>query len=161
MKIPIIALILQGIPEQVAVVTLAFVLAKASIDWKKIILSGIVMAFSAYILRLLPITFWVHTIILIGILFLIVNQVGRVSTQLSLLGSAISFISLLLFEIICVSFLLGIFNISFESVDMNVYKRILVSYPQVLLLFLVSYILYKKGLTLRKFFMKDDFSYRQ
>ncbi len=64
MNIRFLALVFQGIPEQIAIVPLAFVIAKVPIRWIEIIPIGIGLAFVAYVLRLLPITFGVHTIFL-------------------------------------------------------------------------------------------------
>jgi hypothetical protein len=66
MKIPILALIFQGIPEQIAVATLAFVIADIPLVWKRIIFIGIIVAFTSYILRLFPLTFGIHTVLIMA-----------------------------------------------------------------------------------------------
>lgn len=84
-KIPLIALLLQGIPEQIAVVTLAFVIARISLKWNKVLLIGIVLAFCAYVIRLFPIPFGIHTILLIFLLFIFLTRLGKKDVSLSFL----------------------------------------------------------------------------
>lgn len=60
MNVPFIALLLQGIPEQIALVTLAFVIAKLPFTWKKAVLIGTSFAVFAYVIRLFPIPFGLH-----------------------------------------------------------------------------------------------------
>lgn len=40
MRIPLIVLIFQGVPEGIAIYTLAFVLAKIDLNWRKIIVGA-------------------------------------------------------------------------------------------------------------------------
>jgi hypothetical protein len=47
MRIPILALIFQGIPESIATYTLAFVIAKIPLEWKKLLIIGVSTAFIA------------------------------------------------------------------------------------------------------------------
>jgi len=138
---PLIALILQGIPEQIAVVTLAFVIARVPLDWKKIILGGIFLALSVYLLRMLPITFGVHTIVLIGFLFFIVFRSGQVSLTSSIITSILSILTLIILEIISLSILMPVFNITHDVFVKNVFLRILITLPQVLLIFIVAFVI--------------------
>lgn len=142
MKIPLIALILQGIPEQIAVVTLAFVIAKISIDWKKISLIGIILALSSYVLRLFPITFGIHTIVLIALLFIFLIKLNQINLNVALVASLISFLALIITETICIKILMSLFNITSAAIISNTVIRILISLPQVLIMFLLAYVIY-------------------
>lgn len=142
MKIPLIALILQGIPEQIAVVTLAFVIAKISIDWKKISLIGIILALSSYVLRLFPITFGIHTIVLIALLFIFLIKLNQINLNVALVASLISFLALIITETICIKILMFLFNITSAAIISNTVIRILTSLPQVLIIFLLAYVIY-------------------
>lgn len=143
MKIPFWALVLQGIPEQIAVVTLAFVLAKVPIRWREIIPMGIGFALTAYILRLLPITFGVHTIVLIGILFILLIQVYKKSISTSILASLMSFLTLIMLETTFVSLYMFNFKISLQTLITNVPIRIVTALPQIILLFLIAWVILK------------------
>lgn len=143
MKVPFIALILQGIPEEIALVTLAFVIAKIPLEWKKIVPGGVVLAIAAYILRLLPITFGIHTIIILGLLFLFLVKFGKGAFDTSLIASLISVLVLIVTETVCLSLLMPFFGVTPEMLFTNVAVRILITLPQVFLLFIFAFIVTK------------------
>ncbi len=143
MKIPFLSLILQGIPEQIALVTLAFILARINLEWKKIVAFGVILAFVAYVLRLFPITFGIHTIILIGLLFVFLNQFCHVPLLVSLKASLISYLVLITIEFVFFTSLMALFGMSFEKYLTDVPIRILLGLPQVFILFILAFIILK------------------
>ncbi|KUO64103.1 MAG: hypothetical protein APF84_08315 [Gracilibacter sp. BRH_c7a] len=143
MRIPLLALIFQGIPEQIAVVTLVFVLTRIRLEWKKIVLFGIILAFAAYVLRLFPITFGIHTIVLIGLQFVFLVQLYQAPVIIALRGTLIAFLIFIVIEYICFTLLIYLFDINFETYLNNIPTRILIGLPQVFLLFTLSYIILK------------------
>lgn len=143
MKIPMTALIFGGIPEQIALVTLAFEILSIPVRWRETVLIGTSFAWIAYLLRLLPITFGVHTIVLVGILFLVLMHFYTKPISSSLLASLISFLALILFESVTLSLLTSLFKINSYTLNTNILIRTLVAWPQVLLLFLSALIIKK------------------
>lgn len=143
MSIPLIALIVQGIPEQIAIVTLSFIIANIPLDWLKIVLIGIALAFIAYLIRLFPITFGLHTLFLIWVQFLILVQLCKLSVLTSLRATLISILTLIVVETICVSMLMSIFHLTLEIFHQDIFIRILISLPQVFLIFLIAFIIFK------------------
>jgi len=77
MEMTFLTLLLLGIPEQVGIVVLATSLAKTSLKFKEIIFMGTILAVSAYLIRQIPITFGVHTVVLIGINFFYLNYIKK------------------------------------------------------------------------------------
>ncbi len=140
MKIPVIALLLQGIPEGIAVAALTFVLSKAELNWKKICLFGIGLSFIAYAIRLLPITLGVHTIVCLSLLIVFMNAFTDADTVVSIVSSVVSFLALLLFETMSIRIITSVFNITFETFLKNSILRTLIGLPHVVLLFLTGYI---------------------
>ncbi|KUO73299.1 MAG: hypothetical protein APF81_11855 [Desulfosporosinus sp. BRH_c37] len=157
-NIPWIALLLQGIPEQTAVVTLAFVIARIPLQWKKILLIGIVLAFISYIVRLFPIPFGVHSFLIIILLFIALTWLGKGDFSLSLLASLVSFLALVIFELVCLSLLMPVFGVTPETLFTNLLIRILITEPQVILLLISAFLLYKfipkKRLEMNEFIRK-------
>jgi len=139
----LIALLLQGIPEQTAVATLAFVIAKIPLKWNKVLLIGIILAICAYVVRLFPIPFGIHTILLIILLFIALIKLGKGDFSLSLLASLLSFLALAIFEFACLSLLMPVFGLTPESLSTDSIKRIAIAEPQVLLLFIFAFLLNK------------------
>ena len=143
MKIPLLALIIQGIPETIAVVTLASVLARIGLEWKKIVLFGAFLAFTAYVLRLFPITFGTHTIILTGLMFIFLIHYCQAPVLMALKACLISYLALIIVEYVCMTLLASLFGVTFEMVLENTTTRILITLPQVIIIFLLSFVLLK------------------
>lgn len=143
MQIPFLAVIIQGIPEQIAVVTLAFVIAKLPLEWRKIILLGITLALTSYAVRLLPITFGIHTILLIGLLFFLVFKFGQCALNTALIASLASFLTLIIVETISISALMYMSNLTPDTIFSDTTTRIIISYPQVLIVFFIAFVVRK------------------
>ncbi|MGI6120400.1 MAG: hypothetical protein ACOYIB_07540 [Desulfosporosinus sp.] len=142
-RIPLLALILQGIPEQIAVATLAFVIAKTPLKLKKVILIGIVLAFCAYVIRLFPIPFGMHTISLILLLTILLNRLGKRDIGLSFLATSVTYLVLAILEYICMSVFLFLGGYTLETISYDVVMRIVSGVPHVFLLFISAFFLKK------------------
>ncbi|KJS21048.1 MAG: hypothetical protein VR72_12050 [Clostridiaceae bacterium BRH_c20a] len=138
-------MIFFGIPEGISVALFAFVLSKAELEWKKIILIGVVLPFTAYLLRLLPITFGVHTIVYMGVLFFMLNRSGNVDIMSSTLNSIITMLTLIILEVVTSLGIMNLFKISPVEIEKNILLNMLVFYPHVIIMFILSYILRIKG----------------
>lgn len=151
MNIPLISLIFQGIPEQVAVVNLAFVINKVSLKWIQIIPLGITLATVSFGVRLLPIPFGLHTISIIILLFIFLIRMGKGDVSLSLLASLVSFLCLAIFETASLFILMAVFGVTPDELYTNQVIRIVLGEPHVLLLFTFAFFLkkiyFKKGQT--------------
>lgn len=138
-----IALIFQGIPEQIAVVVLAFIIVGIPLKWKKVILIGISLAFISYGVRLFTIPFGSHTLLLIIVLFFALTLLGKGDLSLSLIASLISFLLLVIFEFVGVSLLMRIMGVTPETLFSSPLKRTMVGESNVLLMFLAAFLLNK------------------
>ncbi|KGP76245.1 membrane protein [Desulfosporosinus sp. Tol-M] len=141
-------MLLQGIPEQIAVAALAFVIAKIPLKWNKVVLIGIILAFCAYVVRLLPIPFGIHLILLIVLLFIALLWLGKGDFSLSLIACLLSFLALVIFEYVCLSLLMPVFGLTPESLSTDLVKRIVIGEFHVFLLFITAFLL-------NKFYKKD------
>ncbi|WP_461388101.1 hypothetical protein [Desulfosporosinus fructosivorans] len=152
-----IVLLLQGIPEQIAVVTLAFIIAKIPWKWSKVLLIGGVLAFFAYGIRLLPIPFGIHTILLLLILSICLARLGKIDIGLSFFASLVTFLVLAIFEYCCMSLYMLFFGFTPETLFNDPVIRIVVGAPHVLLLFILAFLVksyFKKENN--KFFARDN-----
>lgn len=143
MKIPLVAFILQGIPECMATITLAFVLAEIRLKWKNIALYGFILALVTYFVRLLPITFGTHTVIFMGFVFILLIYFFQVSIFTAFKASLISYLLLIIIEYTCLSLFSALYNLSFEVFLTDVTIRILATLPQVFILFIIAFIILK------------------
>jgi hypothetical protein len=143
MKIPLLALIFQGIPEQIAVATLAFVIANIPLSWKKIMVIGVILAVSSYLIRLMPITFGIPTVLLMGVLCILLLLLGKSNLNSSLLASLLSFLSLIIAETVAVAIQTNLLKISIEAILNNLTLRIITGYPHILIILGLAAIIYK------------------
>lgn len=143
MKISLLTLLLQGIPESVALVTLAFVIAHIPLKWLKIIFIGTLLAVCAYEIRQLPIPFGLHIIINLILLFIFLIREGQTDLSLSLISSIFSYLALIILETVSTSLLIPVFGVSLNMVSKNIGIWILLGEPQVLLLFVLAFVLDK------------------
>ena len=140
-NIPWIALLLQGIPEITAVITLAFVIARIPLNWKRILQIGIVLALISYVVRLFPIPFGLHLFLLIILLFIALIWLGKGDVGLSLIASLLSVLTLVIFEFVCLSLFMPVFGVTPETLFTNLAIRIAIGEPQVLLTFVSAFLL--------------------
>jgi len=139
MKISLVSLIFQGIPESIALVVLAFFVAKAKVKWPMAILLGGILAVSAFFIRMLPVTFGLHTIVNIVLLLLFVTYFGRVNLISATVAVFLSFFILVFVETVIHYAMYSILNLSFEEISKNQVLMIISGIPQIVLLFLVAF----------------------
>lgn len=141
--ISLISLLLQGIPENTALVTLAFVIARIPLKWNKALLIGTVLAICAYVVRLFHLPFGVHTIVLIILLFIFLTWFGKGDYSLYLLASLLSSLALVILETCFLSLIMLVFGATPEILYTDDVIRIVITEPQVLLLFTFAFLLNK------------------
>lgn len=145
MSIPIIVLIFQGIPEQIAVALLAFTIAGISFKWLEAIFLGTTLAIVAYLIRLLPVTFGVHTVILICFLFFYLSLIKKIDLSRAILSTLLSFLLLLFCESLIVPIIMHFLDISRTDLLINNKLRILVTLPHVFILYFLVFLINKIG----------------
>lgn len=150
MKIPFLAWLLQGIPESIALASVAVALAKGVLPWKKIVRIGLYQALSAYILRLIPFTPGVHVVLLITTLAFYMIWICEVNLKVSVIVSAITLCLLLVFEVLFNTgmFALGIVNP--DDLMQSTILRTVMGYPQILFLLALAFLINKRGWVLSK-----------
>jgi len=97
-------------------------------------------------MRMITIPFGNHTILLIILLFIALTWLGKGDFSLCLLASLVSFLTLAIFEFVCLSLLMPIFGVTPETLFTNLKIRIMITEPQVFLMFCSAFLLnkYKK-----------------
>ena len=140
-NIPLLALLLQGIPELIAVVTLSFVIARIPLNWKTIVGFALILAFFSYLVRLSSIAYGLHTLLLLSLLSSILFKISKGNVSLSMIASIGSFLALGIFEYVSLSILMPLFNFTTTELLTNELIRILSGEPHVILLFIFAFLL--------------------
>lgn len=144
-ELTVLILIIQGIPEQIALITFGCAIAKLPFKWKEIVAMGIVMALAARIIRSVAfLPFGLHTIVLLLMLFLYLVISGKTEVSLALIASIGSFFALIIYEVVSVTIMTELTQISRGTWYTNESLRILFGYPHIILLFVTAFIVRKK-----------------
>lgn len=140
-KIPILSAIFQGIPESMALVFLTMVLLKARINWKTILALGVIQTALAFLIRMLPFAFGVHTVLLILSISLMVAYVTKNEIIRVVPAAISSLIVLIAFEFIGMKFITTVFSIGIEKIVAEPLFRIMAGIPQIILMFITGFII--------------------
>ncbi|GAB6152106.1 hypothetical protein JCM17380_08560 [Desulfosporosinus burensis] len=143
MNIPVIVLLLQGIPEGTAITTLAFVISRIPLKLNQILLIGTALAVCAYVVRLFPIPFGVHTILIVFILFIVLTILSKGDVGLSFMASILSCLALVIIETACLSLLMPVLSITPKILFTNHAVWIGLGEIHVLVLFTSAFLLNK------------------
>jgi len=141
MEMSLFRLAFYGIPESIALVTLAFVLAKAKLQWKKVVFMGALLACTAYVLRLIPITFGVHTIVCMGLFIFLLNYFVKVDLTRTITSVLITYIILAIVETGSRTITLKLLNWSVEEVMKNELLITLTGLPEVVILCFLAFVI--------------------
>lgn len=112
-EITIMELILRTIPESFLLILGGCLISRKSIDNKSYFISSILFAISTYLVRMLPIQFGVHTILIIMIFILINTSLNKIPIRKAISSSLISIIILSICESI------NLFILNYLKVDMQ------------------------------------------
>ena len=138
MPIPFVAWLFQGIPECIAVAAVVFSLGTERLHWRTVTLVGIFQALIIYLIRLLPLSTYIHVIVAVVTLACLCAKYGKFDIELSCIYSLIALLAVLFFEF-GFMYLADYFQIiTYDQFLFDVGLRILVGLPQVVALFLLA-----------------------
>jgi len=143
MELTILQWIFQSIPECLALSSFAVVVSNHKLDLKMVLLIGLPQAIAVYLVRLLPITFGVHFIILIVVLAVNLNLQLKIKFGRSLLTALVALIILAAAEIAFITLILSVTGNTFEQVSQNNLLLIFYGLPQTIFLFLLAISVYR------------------
>lgn len=143
-ELTLLSLIVQGIPEQIALITLACAIAKAPFKWRDMVILAAIMGSMAKIIRSLPLPFGVHTIVLLLLLFLFLNYWNKIDVSLALIGTIGGFVALMIYEVVSITIITELIQIPRETWYTNELLKIAFGYPHIILLFLTAFIVRRR-----------------
>ncbi len=138
MELSILQWLFQGIPECLAVTGLALVLIGRSLELRNVLLIGLPYAGIAYLVRLLPLSFGIHTILFVITLAIMLNVRIKIQFSKSLLTALVVLVILAAIEMILATLIYSLSSTSFEQVKQNIFLWIIYGWPQIIVIFLLS-----------------------
>ncbi len=150
---PLIALILQSIPESFAFLLFALAITHFKFKWRQLIFASILIAFTTYIIRSLLIQYGINITLEIPLIFLIIKFVFKISFKRAVLISLFGLTALGLAEGAVTPILLSITGISLQQALNSSILRIIVPMPQIIGLLVLGFYLYRKNI----YIFNEDF----
>lgn len=138
------------IPESFILVLAGYAFSSKKIEKKVFCISSILLAVATYLIRMLPIHFGVHTIILIMIYVLVTVYINKLDVIKSISAVLISSIILFICEWINVYVLTYLFKLSGEIMFRNTATKVLYGIPSLILFSFIIGLIFYKNLHLRK-----------
>lgn len=149
LKLSCISFLIQGIPESIAIIAFCYALLDLNFEWPRIIKQGLVLAISTYLIRLLPLPFGVHTIVVIFILVYYLARFSKVKLILAFKASLLTYIAIAIAEIFFNELGLRLLDLTLTEAYNNKFLWSLLGLPQVFLLFFLSRIIKSSPYSLR------------
>lgn len=150
LNLSLLELFLRAIPESCIFIFAGYAFSGKEINKISFGISSILLAIAAYLVRMLPIHFGVHTIILLISYVLLTVFLNKVDTIKAISAGLISSIILFICEWLNVFMLINLFKIRVEIMFKSNFLKILYGIPSILLFALVIFLIWYKNLHLRK-----------
>ncbi|MBC7344861.1 MAG: hypothetical protein H5U03_05500 [Clostridia bacterium] len=149
MKLTITQFLIQGYPESLALAALAIAIAGQKLMFRDVLLVGTLQAVTALVVRSLPITFGIHTLILLTLLTFYLNTVLKIPILACFRGALVSLICLGVFEMLFLGSIASIMGLKMGDIASAPLLLTFLALPQVgatiALGLIIDYIRFKKG----------------
>ncbi|AJA49376.1 hypothetical protein CPAST_c33100 [Clostridium pasteurianum DSM 525 = ATCC 6013] len=139
LKLSALEFFFRTIPESFLIVMVAYIFANKKISRKSFIVASLILAVITYLVRLLPISFGVNTMINMIVFIIIGINIIKININISIISVFISVISIYLCEWINVIILNDLFNIDRFSND---YFKFLLTMPSLFMFAIVVLLFY-------------------
>lgn len=143
LKLTLFELIVRTIPEGFLFILASYIFASQQIDKKRYCIAGVLIGICTYLIRMLPINFGVHTIILLVLYTLIGILICKINVVRCITAGLVSIIIMFTSELLNVVLIQKILEIPLEKVVGNPYMKQLYFMPSLLIFASVMFILYK------------------
>jgi hypothetical protein len=142
LKISWFEFVVRGIPEEFLFVLAVHAFSKTGINLKKYLLSGVLLWIMAYLIRLLPIQYGVHTILGLIVLIVLVSSVNKIDIIKSIRAGIIIFTLVFIFEGINVFFIQSVLKKDINIIMGDHILKTLYGLPSVMVFGIVVLIYY-------------------
>jgi len=138
MPIPFSSWLLQGIPECIALAALVFSLGTERLNWRSAVLAGICQAIAIHLIRLMPLSLYIHTIIGVVTLAVFCSKFGKLDIQLSYIYSLVAFFVVILCEALFLTLFDYLHIMTYFQFQTDAKLRTITGMPQVIVVLLLA-----------------------
>lgn len=132
----LLSLIFQDFPESIIFALACFILLNLKLEWKRILIIALLQTFTNLV-RLLPIAFGMHTIILIISLVLYIRIITNLKLSKIFITVIICFVVVAISQIIYYEPMMKLFNLDYQGVTSSPFYRAIFSIPEYIALLLI------------------------
>lgn len=147
--IPLIPFLGVSVPESLVLYYIALTLSRTKRALYYLLALSFITSLFSYTIRLLPLAFGAHTILELGLIFVLVKYSFHIPWRLALNVTVISGIILGVAESISVPLLTHIFSLTLSQAISDPLLRIVVTLPHLILLFVLTHLTARRGWRLR------------
>lgn len=141
LKLSPIDMLLTGLPESILIILSIYSLAKKPIDKKRYLMLAVLCSIYPYFIRLLPISFGVHTILIIFVQVLLSVYIIQIDIIKAIAYSLITIVILSFCEAVSIFTFSSIFNIDVQAKLGNPFGKALYALPHLFLFGLIIMII--------------------
>ena len=146
---PLQAALLQSLPEGLILFYLGLVLVGVrSLGAKRVISCAVIYAVASYLIRSLPITYGIHSLLHIPVIILLMVVIIKGKWKTALVASLMGLLVLALAESAFVPVVSKVTNISIRDALADPWLRVIFPYPHLCVLGVITYFCYKKNICL-------------
>lgn len=132
----LLSLILQDFPESVVFTLVCFILLNFKLEWKKILIIALLQTFTNLV-RLLPIAFGMHTIILTISLVLYIRIMTNSKLSNIFIAVITCMVVVVISQILYLKPMINLFNLDLQGVISSPFYRAVFSIPEYIALLLI------------------------
>ncbi|NLW06492.1 MAG: hypothetical protein GX039_00680 [Clostridia bacterium] len=140
MQIPFLAWLLQGLPEAIGIAAVMYSVAGFGLRWRTIVPVGILFGVAFYLIRLLPIAFGVNTLLNFLLIVLVFQKATSCRLALAIRSGLAALIIVVVAENLFFILFVSALGLDTEAIYNILWLRLLVSWPNVIVLFTVAVI---------------------
>lgn len=133
----------QGIPEITGVVACSLALARVKLRWGVTLIFASILTVVIYIIRSLPVTFGLHTVVGILMCTLFIARATKVPPSTSFIVVFAGYALLALLEVFIYELFGRILNMEASQLMLNNYTRMLTGMPQALMMIAIALVIVK------------------
>ena len=143
LKLTIMEFFVRAIPEMFTLVFAATMLAREKIDKKKYFITSIVLCLGVFLIRMLPISYGVHTILNIILMTILITVIGEINVVKSIKSSVVITMVMFICECINIAIISLVADINIEKVTGDPRLKTIYGYPSLIFFMLFTAIYYK------------------
>jgi len=132
---------LQGIPETIGVIALSLAFARIPLRWGPIIIAGAMISVTGSVIRALPVTLGIHTIVTLLLCVLFITKATRISPAKGFITITASVAVLIFLEMIIHLYLVNSTGLDLKNIPHDSLLWTLIGLPQAAILFILALVI--------------------